>query len=370
MKKKAEPRSQAIAKAAFPALASAKTSFKAYLIIFNIFNKFNIGQLIRSAMAFNVTEIAVVGARTGGRETERAKKFKKLSDLQVTGNQGAALYADFRYFDSLAAAKDYFCTLGVDVCGIEIVNESAAVYDIQHASKGLASPWPFRRSTAFMLGNEGSGLSSQQLAICDYLVYIPQHSLAMASLNVAHAGSIVLHHFALFAGFEEAPRNKDSFATIKPRSRRDRWQNPTDVEVAEIERKREARARQKTHLATARAEVGAATAAVTKRLATAVASSMAAAAAAKGGEAEAVVEAVRNQAAAVAVSHAEIEAAAKKIVAATTEAQADGEVGMELVVDVVRAVTEAVAATAETQIEAAVTAGIEEAAKAGRPEKE
>ena len=51
-----------------------------------------------------------------------------------------------------------------------------------------------------MLGNEGQGLSPKQISLCDSFVYIPQHGCGTASLNVAVACSIVLHHFALWAG--------------------------------------------------------------------------------------------------------------------------------------------------------------------------
>ncbi len=51
-----------------------------------------------------------------------------------------------------------------------------------------------------MLGNEGQGLSERQMSLCDSFVYIPQHGQGTASLNVAVACSIVLHHFATWAG--------------------------------------------------------------------------------------------------------------------------------------------------------------------------
>lgn len=53
---------------------------------------------------------------------------------------------------------------------------------------------------AFMLGNEGQGLSPKQMALCDRFVYIPQYGVGTASLNVAVAASIVLHHFSVWAG--------------------------------------------------------------------------------------------------------------------------------------------------------------------------
>lgn len=94
---------------------------------------------------------------------------------------------------------------------------------------------PFKRSTAFLLGNEviiefmivglflffvsmekllafygngwcgsgflnrawlqGTGLSTKECEICDFFVYIPQYGCGTASLNVTVAASIVLHHF-------------------------------------------------------------------------------------------------------------------------------------------------------------------------------
>lgn len=49
-------------------------------------------------------------------------------------------------------------------------------------------------------------MSQNQMAICDSFVYIPQYGAGTASLNVACAASIVLHHFAVWAGFQERQR--------------------------------------------------------------------------------------------------------------------------------------------------------------------
>jgi len=67
---------------------------------------------------------------------------------------------------------------------------------------------PFRGPTLFVLGNEGSGLNKNQIAICDHFVYIEQYTNKIASLNVAIAGSIVFHHFGVWAKFQ-AQRIRD-----------------------------------------------------------------------------------------------------------------------------------------------------------------
>ncbi len=68
---------------------------------------------------------------------------------------------------------------------------------------------------------QGQGLSPKQMAQCDAFVYIPQHGAGTASLNVTVAASIVLHHFALWAGLPEAPRQGAKYCVeaLPPRNR-------------------------------------------------------------------------------------------------------------------------------------------------------
>jgi len=79
-----------------------------------------------------------------------------------------------------------------------------------HAASQPVQSQPFRRSTAFMVGNEGIGLSPQQLQACDYFVQIPQYGRG-ASLNVNVAAGIVLHHFAVWAQFVSNPSRDGKF---------------------------------------------------------------------------------------------------------------------------------------------------------------
>ena len=58
---------------------------------------------------------------------------------------------------------------------------------------------------------QGTGLSSKQMALCDSFVYIQQYGQGTASLNVTVATSIVLHHFAVWAGFTETQREQHKF---------------------------------------------------------------------------------------------------------------------------------------------------------------
>mmetsp|Transcript_1607 Transcript_1607/g.2835 ORF Transcript_1607/g.2835 Transcript_1607/m.2835 type:complete len:140 (-) Transcript_1607:244-663(-) len=65
-----------------------------------------------------------------------------------------------------------------------------------------------------MLGNEGSGLNQNQIAICDHFVYVPQYTDKTASLNVAIAASIIFHHYGLWAGHKEHSRDGFKYETV------------------------------------------------------------------------------------------------------------------------------------------------------------
>ena len=58
---------------------------------------------------------------------------------------------------------------------------------------------------------QGTGLSQGQVQLCDTFVYIQQYGAGTASLNVSVAASIVLHHFALWAGYQERSRHGEKF---------------------------------------------------------------------------------------------------------------------------------------------------------------
>lgn len=97
------------------------------------------------------------------------------------------------------------------------------------------------------------GCVCDQIAACDQFTYIQQYTKATASLNVAVAGSIVLHHFALASGMPVAERKGQKFVTDEGRGKLDRYEHPTDYEQQVIEEKRRLRAakRQKEAVAPA-----------------------------------------------------------------------------------------------------------------------
>ena len=155
-------------------------SASSILVLHNVAKKKNFGDLIRSAAAMGVEEIIVVGAK----------------NLATHGAQGCASHVKFSHFLNFKTACAYLRDVRrASLCGVEITPDAQPVQ--KH---------PFKGTTAFLMGNEGQGLTPQQIEACEQFVYIPQHSDATASLNVNAACAVVLHHFAMWAALPEAPR--------------------------------------------------------------------------------------------------------------------------------------------------------------------
>lgn len=186
---------------------------EAYLLVATTTKKLNVGMMVRSAVAFGVSEIIVAGAR----------------DVSTFGDMGTTRYATIREFDRLRDAVAHLKARGVAICGIEITPDAVPV-----------QAHPFRGPTAFLPGAEGNGLCDAHKALCDHFVYIPHYGGGTASLNVTVATSIVLHHFGVWAGMAEIPREgeRDKFVVPPLPVKR----GPVgDMDVAKREARRAAR---------------------------------------------------------------------------------------------------------------------------------
>ena len=152
---------------------------RARLLLSNVVRARNLAPPLRTADAFGVDEVVVVGRR----------RIARAGTLSV----GMAKFLRRRSFLQLDEAVAHLRADGFRIIGIE-VDEAATPIEEQ----------PFRGDTAFVLGNEGDGLSPKQRRHCDGLVRIRQFGHT-ASLNVHVAGAIVLHQFALWARLPERP---------------------------------------------------------------------------------------------------------------------------------------------------------------------
>lgn len=148
-----------------------------YIIINNVSKKANIGTMMRSAAAFGCSGMLVVGR-------------KKTTTL--FGSFGTSKHISVSYFDKLRHAVAHAKSMGCVIWGVEI--DVKAVSIVSH---------PFQGPAAFLMGNEGHGLTEHERKVIDRYVYIPHHGNGTASLNVTVASSIIFQHYATWAGYEE-----------------------------------------------------------------------------------------------------------------------------------------------------------------------
>ena len=165
-----------------------------YFLVHNIAKKHNVGTIARCATAFGVRSVVLIGAKS----------------YNTFGCKGSSNHVDFVHYPTLADARvGLMERQGVTkILGVEICDGAVPI-----------ETHPFDERTAFIAGNEGDGLTKQQKAICDGFVYIRQHGPGTASLNVAVASALVMHHFALWAGYRERAREGEKFVVGERRMR-------------------------------------------------------------------------------------------------------------------------------------------------------
>eukprot|EP00933_Yihiella_yeosuensis_P042860 TRINITY_DN37521_c0_g1_i1.p1 TRINITY_DN37521_c0_g1~~TRINITY_DN37521_c0_g1_i1.p1 ORF type:complete len:265 (+),score=20.93 TRINITY_DN37521_c0_g1_i1:86-880(+) len=150
-----------------------------YLILFNLQKRNNLGAILRSAAAFGVRLVVLVG-RSG------FKAFCKKSGQGAVPIENAPTIGE-----AVSLLRGRHPNGDLQVCGVEILTQAESL----HTS-------PFKGPTAFMVGNERGGLTREQIDQCDSFVYIPQFGAGVGSLNVACACSVVLYQFSAWANTE------------------------------------------------------------------------------------------------------------------------------------------------------------------------
>lgn len=201
------------------AVQSATFSPKMMIIINNVSKYSNVGMILRSATAFGVFRVIVVGKK---------RKMRKH------GSFGAARHLDIQFVQSLADAVMICTNQNCEIIGVEIVpdaldvrthpfgnryrnrkgstppsssaSSSSSSLSSSSSSSASASAAVVGADTdvdddvdmkeecgaAFILGNEGQGLSDREKNICNRFIFIPQHGGGAACLNVAVSAAIIM----------------------------------------------------------------------------------------------------------------------------------------------------------------------------------
>jgi tRNA G18 (ribose-2'-O)-methylase SpoU len=139
-----------------------------HVAIQNWEHDFNIGSIVRTANAFNVSGVHILGRRRWNR------RGAMVTDryLHIEHHPDVADFADW-------AARTAYAVVGVD--------------NLPGAVPLEATELPERACLVF--GSEGPGLTEELVAACDSLVAITQYG-STRSLNAGAAAAIAMYHWA------------------------------------------------------------------------------------------------------------------------------------------------------------------------------
>ena len=145
------------------------TNHQRYLLLDNIQDPGNLGTIIRTALALGYDQIIM-----------SYNSVDLYNDKVIRATQGTLFQMSICQMDLIEAITSLQQN-DVRVYGTSL-HQAQPIHHYQPQDK-----------MAFVLGNEGQGVSQAVLDACDAHLYIPIQ--AIESLNVAIAGAIVMYHF-------------------------------------------------------------------------------------------------------------------------------------------------------------------------------
>lgn len=141
------------------------------LILDNLQDPSNVGTLIRSALAFNITNIILSN-----------DCVDIYNDKVIRGSQGSIFKINYQY-GNIVNIIEKLKTKNYHIYGTALENgielDKVKLHD----------------RFALILGNEGNGINKEILSKTDVNIFIPI-SQSIDSLNVAVAGGILMHEFS------------------------------------------------------------------------------------------------------------------------------------------------------------------------------
>jgi tRNA G18 (ribose-2'-O)-methylase SpoU len=129
----------------------------------------NIGSLIRTANAFNVAGIHIVGKR----------------DWNRRGAMVTDRYMSVQHHPTVKDFADWAKERELPIIGIDNIDVSKA---LEHR--------PLPRECVLFFGQEGSGMSDEAVAVCEVILAINQYG-STRSINASAAGAIAMYAWGL-----------------------------------------------------------------------------------------------------------------------------------------------------------------------------
>jgi tRNA G18 (ribose-2'-O)-methylase SpoU len=129
----------------------------------------NIGSVVRTANAFNVNAVHIVGKR----------------DWNKRGAMVTDRYLTVIHHPSVADFSEHCMQRGIPIIGIDNVPSSQQLESAQ-----------LPESCVLLFGQEGAGMSDEAIEVCRDLYEINQYG-STRSMNASAAGAIAMYHWAL-----------------------------------------------------------------------------------------------------------------------------------------------------------------------------
>jgi len=143
------------------------------LLLDNVASPFNVGSIVRTAAAFAVDRMFVVG-HCGGDGKDRVLSNSKMQKIAL----GTERFVNWDYYadtvETLAVAR----AEGFDCVALELTAGAVPLHELD-----------LNRNICLVVGHEDRGISPAALAACDQAAFIPQLG-KVGSLNVASATAI------------------------------------------------------------------------------------------------------------------------------------------------------------------------------------
>ena len=140
-----------------------------HVAIQNWEHDFNIGSMVRTANAFNVAGVHIIGRRRWNRR-----------GAMVTDR-----YLHVHHHPDAASLLDWLAAAGVTPVGVDNIPGSVPL-------EGQALP----EHCCLVFGSEGPGLTEELASACERVVAITQHG-STRSLNAGAAAAIAMYHWSL-----------------------------------------------------------------------------------------------------------------------------------------------------------------------------
>lgn len=133
----------------------------------NTLRDFNMGSIIRTANAFGVRHVHVVGRRQWNKR----------------GAMATDKYLHVEYYESMKIFWNFMKTKNMPIFAIENNRQSKSIFSVKMPEK-----------VCLLFGQEGPGLSDEAVEVADKVIHIDQFG-STRSMNVGHAAAIAMYEW-------------------------------------------------------------------------------------------------------------------------------------------------------------------------------